>query len=307
MACATTYPSSSVNNSAVQYIAAYAHMKTGIPRSVLLAQILWETAGATSNVWYTCHNPAGITGGSCGGECGSVPCSYAYYPTYQDAAVGYADNYLGGYYNNVLAIARAGGSYAQVCYALGQSPWAGSHYECDGVAGEILVQTIQLNGLTRFDAVPATVTVTVPSGSETATGTATGTTQKQTSSPNQPNCSAQTLATLGSYVGEGSAAAVQPGLYLFSKAANGVIINTVVNSNCQVQGTFAHAPTTTKTVTVPGATKTVTEQVPGPVQIVTRTVTAVPAWAWWTAGALALGAGTYYAYKRGWLQLPSKF
>ncbi len=121
----------------------------------------------------------------------------------------------------------------------------------------------------------------------------------------QPKCSAQTIEALGTYVGEGSAAGVQAGLFLFQKTANSVTINTIIDSNCKVKATYAHAPINTNVITKPGTSTTKTVQ--GPVQYITKTVSKVPAWAWWTLGVGAVAGISYYAYRRGWIHLTHKY
>lgn len=258
--CAAVYSSSVVEDATAQYLANYVYQQTGILRSVILAQILFETGGLTSAAWNNCHNPAGITGNSEGVYCDG---GFQYYPTWQATAEGYVATYRNGYYPSVLQAAQSGAGYEAICRALGQSPWAGSHYACNGIPGEILIQTIQLNNLTRFDTSSA----------------------HPTSAPPGPNCSAQTLAALGSYVGSGSAAGVEAGLYVFQRAANGSIINTVVNDACQVVAVYPHGGSTSATVPVPSTPS-----------IITRIVQSVN-W-WYVAGGIAVGVVGLYAIEK---------
>lgn len=137
----------------VQGMARAVYNATRIPVSVILAQMAIETAYGTSNLWLNCHNPAGINGPGTG-----VCQGFASYPSYAAAASGYAATYHNGYYARVLAAAASGASPNQVAVALGQSPWAESHYQgrC-GTPGCQLIQVMQTFHLTRYD-VPTTHT-----------------------------------------------------------------------------------------------------------------------------------------------------
>lgn len=215
----------------VQMIAAYVHSKTSIPVSVIMAQMGDETEYGTSQAWLQCHNPAGIENG---GTCSGI---YSYYPTYADAAVGYADFYLqNSNYANVLAVARSGASPDAVCYAIGQSQWAlPGHYTYNGVEGGALVSIIQTYNLTQYDKPGALLSVP-PSGSP---GSA-------TSTVSPPNCT-----QYGTYVGAGAAADVATGLYVFARTVNGVTIKTAVDQSCQLIGQWAHGTPKPVSVTTP--------------------------------------------------------
>jgi len=131
-------------NPNVQYIARYVHQYTAIPVSVILAQMADETGYGTSYIWLHCYNPAGINGNGC-----VFP--YQGYSNYADAAKGYVATYLNGDYNNVLAVARSGASPQAVAQAIGNSPWAGSHYILNGQPGGSLINIINNNNLTQYD------------------------------------------------------------------------------------------------------------------------------------------------------------
>lgn len=153
------------HNATAQFIARYVSAATGIPVSVLLAQMSIETYYGTSNLYVHCHNPAGIKGS---GAC--YP--FADYPSYQAGAQGYAHFYLANsYYAPVLAVARSGASPTQVAIALGQSPWARSHYmgTC-GSPGCQLVEQMQTYQLTQYDT-PATTAATPPIAASPAAAT----------------------------------------------------------------------------------------------------------------------------------------
>ena len=137
-------PQAFFSSSTVQGIARTVFDSTRIPVSVILAQMSIETGYGTSSLWLSCHNPAGINGTGCGG--------FAAYPSYTAAAQGYAATYHNGYYAHVLAVARSGGTPDQVAVALGQSPWASSHYagSC-GSPGCQLVEQIAAYNLTQYD------------------------------------------------------------------------------------------------------------------------------------------------------------
>ena len=153
-------PTAFFQNSTTQQIARFVFAATRIPVSVILAQMSIETAYGTSQAYLSCHNPAGIKGS------GTCDPPYAEYATYQAGAQGYANFYLdNSYYASVLATARSGASAQQVAIALGQSPWAGSHYtgHC-GSDGCQLIEQINTYQLTQYDTPVSTTTppVTVP-------------------------------------------------------------------------------------------------------------------------------------------------
>ncbi len=139
-----SYQTSFFASATTQGIARAVFAATHIPVSVILAQMSIETGYGTSNLWRQCHNPAGIKGTGCG--------AFQSYPSYAAAASGYAATYHNGYYSHVLAVATSGGSPTQVAVALGQSPWAGSHYAgACGSPGCQLVQQITTYHLTQYD------------------------------------------------------------------------------------------------------------------------------------------------------------
>lgn len=131
-------------NASVQSLARTVSAQTSIPVSVILAQMADETAYGTSPAWINCHNPAGIKGTGC------YP--YQAYSSYAAAAQGYANFYLqNSNYQPVLAAARSGASPQQVAIALGESPWASSHYILNGQKGGILLNIMQAFHLTQYD------------------------------------------------------------------------------------------------------------------------------------------------------------
>lgn len=132
------------NNPIVQSMARTVSAQTAIPVSVLLAQMADETAYGTSSAWLNCHNPAGIKGIGCN--------PYQAYSSYATAAQGYANFYLqNANYQSVLTIARSGASPQTVAMALGQSPWASSHYILNGQPGGILINIMQMFNLVQYD------------------------------------------------------------------------------------------------------------------------------------------------------------
>jgi len=142
-------PEAFFQNSVVQSMTSTVSAKTGIPKSVLLAQMADETGYGTSYAWLSSRNPAGIKAAP-GAYSADPP--YAYYSSYEAAAAGWADFYLENtYYSTVLAKARAGASPAAVAIALGQSPWASGHYEVNGQPGGILVNLINTYQLEQYD------------------------------------------------------------------------------------------------------------------------------------------------------------
>lgn len=152
-------PTAFFSSSVAQEIAATVYAQTRILRSVILAQMAVETGFGTSNLWLNCHNPAGINGSGTGGCAG-----FASYPTYTAAAQGYAATYENGLYSGVLAAAQAGDSAETIAVAVGESPWAASHYRgvC-GADGCQLVAMIQQWNLTQYDG--TTIKTTTPTTS----------------------------------------------------------------------------------------------------------------------------------------------
>lgn len=132
--------------------------KTHIPQSVIMAQMGIETAYGQSQPWRVCKNPAGIK------QYSPTPCQandggwYRSYSTYAAAAQEYADFYLNNsYYSHVLAVAQSGGSPEQVATALGQSPWASSHYRLTPSSpdGSLLISIMRQYNLTQYDVTPS--------------------------------------------------------------------------------------------------------------------------------------------------------
>lgn len=117
---------------------------TGVLPSVILAQWADETGYGTSSAFLSGNNYAGV---SPGGSVGS-------YPSKRDGLSAYISALNQHYYDPVRL---AKGSNAQAI-ALGQSPWAGSHYDYADYSaglplrpGVDLVTIIQTNNLTTYD------------------------------------------------------------------------------------------------------------------------------------------------------------
>jgi hypothetical protein len=114
-----------------------AHARTGVLTSVILAQ--WRDEG--NGVWPPPDNNPGNVG-TFGGHVTS-------FGTVQAGVNAYISTMLDVDYAPVRA---AQGAQAQ-CYALGRSPWAGSHYEASGPPpGEDLWKLVIGNRLTQYDA-----------------------------------------------------------------------------------------------------------------------------------------------------------
>lgn len=211
-----SYQSAFFLNANVQAMASYVSQSTNIPLSVILAQMADETRYGTSYQWMSCKNPAGL---SLNGQLGC-------FTSYQQAEQTYAEYYHNGYYNHVLAVAKSGASPQQVAVAIGQSPWAGTHYDatvcpkgCDYMPpnpGIDLIDIIDEYDLTRYDAV-----------------------QLSSDTAYIPTCSG-----IGNYMGTGKAVDVETGLFLFQEDIGDITINTVVDSQCQEKARYIHAPVT---------------------------------------------------------------
>ncbi len=195
------------NSSTVQGIAVYVSRSTTIPVSDILAQMADETGFGTSYQWIACKNPAGL---SLNGQLGC-------FTSYQQAEQTYAGYYHNGYYNNVLAVAKSGASPQQVAVAIGESPWASSHYDADntGQPGIDLINIINNYNLTQYDRL----------------------TTQQTSAL---HCD---TTLYGTYVGTGASADVSNGLEVYTRTVGGVKINTVINPlTCSIVDVYTMAP-----------------------------------------------------------------
>jgi hypothetical protein len=115
---------------------------TGLEVSVILAQWANETGWGSSDFFSQGHNPAGISPG------GNV----AAYPSLEAGVDAWISTMELSYYNGVRA---AEGRQAQAV-ALGESPWAGSHYDNGNGPGSMLIEIINENSLWLYDgAAPA--------------------------------------------------------------------------------------------------------------------------------------------------------
>lgn len=93
-----------------------------------------------------------------------------------------------------------------------------------------------------------------PGGFGTGVGSGTGGTS---SAARRPNC-----ANYGTYVGEGTAAGIHAGLYLFAETVNGVKINSVVDQSCQLVAQYTHGtPKTGTPSTGAGTVSTITKTI----------------------------------------------
>ncbi len=211
-----SYQTAFFTNANVQAVASYVSRSTKIPMSVILAQMADETGYGTSYQWVSCKNPAGLTlnGLSC-------------FSSYAQAEQTYANYYHNGDYDHVLQAAASGGTPQQVAVAIGESPWASSHYDatvcpngCDYMPpnpGIDLTNIIAEYDLTKYDTV-----------------------QLSSDAAYVPTCSG-----IGNYMGTGKTVDVETGLFLFQEDIGDIIINTVVNSQCQQKARYIHAPAKT--------------------------------------------------------------
>jgi hypothetical protein len=120
-----------------------AHAATGVCISVILAQWGIETAYGGPD-WQPPRNNPGNVGDT--QEAGQMD-----YPTLAAGVQGYIACMLLGYY---VGVRDAVGWYAQAV-ALGNSPWAASHYAlAGGGPGSELVSIIQADNLTQYDEAP---------------------------------------------------------------------------------------------------------------------------------------------------------
>lgn len=115
-----------------------AHSETGVLTSVILAQ--W--ADETGYRWPAPQNNPG--------NVGTYGTQVTSYPSVEAGVNGYIKTMLLPYYDGVRGVS---GWQAQ-CLRLGESPWAGGHYQASGgPPGEDLVKIIQADNLTQYDAV----------------------------------------------------------------------------------------------------------------------------------------------------------
>jgi hypothetical protein len=111
---------------------------TGVLVSVILAQWACETGWGSSDFFSQGHNPAGISPG------GQV----AAYPSLDAGTDAWIQTMDLSYYDGV----RGAGGWNAQCVALGQSPWAGSHYDNGNGPGSILLDLVKENSLWTYDA-----------------------------------------------------------------------------------------------------------------------------------------------------------
>lgn len=97
--------------------AATAAAQTGVPAEAILAQWADETGFGTSSAFVSGHNFAGVSPG------GSV----ASYPSYTSGLAAYIQTLNSPLYNGARVA-----DPAAAAVALGQSPWAASHYSAGG-------------------------------------------------------------------------------------------------------------------------------------------------------------------------------
>lgn len=113
-----------------------AAQQTGVPWQTILAQWANETGWGTSPAFVTGHNFAGVSPG------GSV----AYYPSVSAGLAAYIQTLNLPIYASVRTAAAQGPVAAAA--ALGQSPWAGSHYTTgSNPPGFLLTQIMDETGL----------------------------------------------------------------------------------------------------------------------------------------------------------------
>lgn len=123
--------------------------QTGVLVSVILAQWACETGWGSSDYFSQGHNPAGISPG------GSV----ASYGSLAGGTQAWVQTMDLEYYAGV----RAADGWNAQCVALGQSPWAGSHYDNGKGPGSILIDLVNENSLFLYDS-PAPSPQPQPSG-----------------------------------------------------------------------------------------------------------------------------------------------
>lgn len=116
-----------------------AHAATGVLTSVILSQWADETAYGGPN-WTVYCNPGDIGDPDEGGQ-----------TTFPTLAAGVAA-YIALMNDPLYAAVRQAVGWQAQCVALGESPWAASHYdESGGGPGSDLVSIIEDNDLTRYD------------------------------------------------------------------------------------------------------------------------------------------------------------
>lgn len=111
---------------------------TGVLVSVILAQWACETGWGSSDYFSQGHNPAGISPG------GVV----AAYPSLDAGELAWEQTMELSYYDGV----RGALGWNAQCVALGESPWAGSHYDNGNGPGSILLDLVKENALWTYDA-----------------------------------------------------------------------------------------------------------------------------------------------------------
>lgn len=132
----------------------------GLDENVILAQFAIETGWGTSPLCLDHNNLAGISHYNGWANAGGF-CSF---PNLNDFAVAYGQVMNNGYYSEVLAAAKSGASADAQAEALGNSPWAASHYELNGQKGGSLIAI-----LGEFGSSPAQTPTPSPAPATTST------------------------------------------------------------------------------------------------------------------------------------------
>jgi hypothetical protein len=125
-----------------------AHAATGVLMSVILGQWADET-GYGGYDWSVLHNPGNVSPNDAEGS----------YPTLQAGV----DAYISTMKQSDYAAVRSAKDWRAQCVALGQSPWAGGHYDATGGGpGSDLIDIVTEFDLTQYDE-PAVKHVPTPS------------------------------------------------------------------------------------------------------------------------------------------------
>ena len=229
-----SYQTAFFESALVQQYADYMRLKTSIPQSVIMAQMADETAYGTAPNWTVCHNAANMSFGTPAVDAlsnGTCSNGFLSFPSYSAGLQAYALFYLNStLYVGVMQAASSGQPAIQVAYALGQSPWDNGHYYYNGADGGLLVNIMQSYNLTQYDHPVTTASSSVPTSGAPV-------------SLSPPSC-----AQYGTYVGEGAAAAVRSGLYVFERTLNGITTKTAVTQSCGYVDQWTHGQPVPSTI-----------------------------------------------------------
>ena len=141
------------DQAAIQY-ANYVFVRTGVRRSLLMAQMAVDTAYGSTMPWYQGWNPAGIMSGD----------RFLLFRNFDEAAAKYAELWGGNYpgsrsvYESIVRMSNEGAPVDELAIRLGNAGWFGRHYGgwyfLLWRPGQALINVINKYNLTAYDSLP---------------------------------------------------------------------------------------------------------------------------------------------------------